>query len=120
MKSAIFLDRDGVINQNVVRNGRPFAPTKIDDFIILPGVLEAVQAFHKAGYLVIVVTNQPGPPNGGWPMRVYPFRIGLINESSFAVLGRRFVQKRFFVPSWSVDCYAPLMPIEWRRTLRKT
>lgn len=59
MKPAIFLDRDGVINQNVVRNGRPYAPTKIDDFIILPGVPEAVQAFHKAGYLVIVVTNQP-------------------------------------------------------------
>ena len=58
-KPAIFLDRDGVINHNDVRNGRPYAPTSVVDFQILPGVPEAVAALHKAGYLIIVATNQP-------------------------------------------------------------
>ena len=59
LKSAIFLDRDGVINHNDVRNGRPYSPTSLTDFQILPGVPEAVTALHKAGYLIIVATNQP-------------------------------------------------------------
>ena len=64
MKPAIFLDRDGVLNHNEVRNGRPYAPTRLADFIILPGVPEAVRAFREASYLVIVVTNQPDIATG--------------------------------------------------------
>ena len=64
MRSAIFLDRDGVINHNEVRNGRPYSPTRLEDFVILPGVPEAVRAFHDAGYLVIVATNQPDIASG--------------------------------------------------------
>ena len=59
MKRAVFLDRDGVINRNTVRDGRPVGPERLEDFVILPGVREAVEAFHAAGYLVIVATNQP-------------------------------------------------------------
>lgn len=58
-KLAIFLDRDGVINHNDVRNGRPYAPTSLDELHILPQVPEAVQALKDAGYLIIVATNQP-------------------------------------------------------------
>ncbi len=56
---AIFLDRDGVINHNDVRNGRPYAPICVADFRILPGVPEAVGALRDAGYLIVVATNQP-------------------------------------------------------------
>lgn len=59
MRRAVFLDRDGVINQSTVRNGRPYAPKRVEDFIILPGVAEAVQRLRKAGYAIIVATNQP-------------------------------------------------------------
>ena len=58
-RPAIFLDRDGVINHNDVRNGRPYSPVDLADFRILPGVPEAVAALHNAGYLIIVATNQP-------------------------------------------------------------
>jgi len=52
-QKAIFLDRDGTINQYVgfLRN--------IDDFELISGVAEAIKAWNNAGYLVIVVTNQP-------------------------------------------------------------
>ncbi len=64
MKRAVFLDRDGVLNRNVVRNGRPYAPSRVDDFVILPGVPAAVGALREAGYLAIVVTNQPDVGSG--------------------------------------------------------
>jgi D-glycero-D-manno-heptose 1,7-bisphosphate phosphatase len=56
---AVFLDRDGVINRNDIRDGRPVGPSRLEDFVILPGVPEAVDAFRGAGFLVIVATNQP-------------------------------------------------------------
>ncbi len=59
MNRAVFLDRDGVINHNEVRDGRPVGPESLEQFVILPGVREAIEAFHAAGYLVIVATNQP-------------------------------------------------------------
>ena len=56
---AVFLDRDGVINRAEVRDGKPYAPRKIEDFIILPGVDDAIVNINALGYLVVVVTNQP-------------------------------------------------------------
>lgn len=58
-KRAVFLDRDGVLNQNTVHNGRPYAPRRPEDFILLPKVGEAVQQLRAAGYVIIVATNQP-------------------------------------------------------------
>ena len=62
MNRAVFLDRDGVINHNEVRDGRPVGPETLAQFVILPGVREAVDAFRAAGFLVIVATNQPKIP----------------------------------------------------------
>jgi D-glycero-D-manno-heptose 1,7-bisphosphate phosphatase len=59
MKPAVFLDRDGVINRNTVRDGRPYAPLTLEEFVILPGVIEAVEALRRAGLLIVVATNQP-------------------------------------------------------------
>lgn len=52
-QKAIFLDRDGTVNKYVgfLRN--------IDDFDLLPGVLEAIKKINASGYLCIIVTNQP-------------------------------------------------------------
>jgi D-glycero-D-manno-heptose 1,7-bisphosphate phosphatase len=64
---AVFLDRDGVINESLVRNGRPYAPTHFAEFSILPGVCEALLSLKKAGYRLIVVTNQPDLAKGSLP-----------------------------------------------------
>lgn len=61
---AIFLDRDGVINKPIVRNGKPYAPRKFDDFILLPDVELAINEMVRMGFLVFVVTNQPDIGNG--------------------------------------------------------
>ncbi len=64
MRRAVFLDRDGVINRCVVRNGKPYAPQSAKDFRLLPRAAAAVQELKAAGFLVIVVTNQPDIGNG--------------------------------------------------------
>jgi D-glycero-D-manno-heptose 1,7-bisphosphate phosphatase len=64
MKRAIFLDRDGVLNRSAVREGRPYAPTSLEEFELLPGVTEAVRSLRNAGFLLIVVTNQPDVATG--------------------------------------------------------
>ena len=58
-RRAVFLDRDGVINRAIVRDGKPYAAMSAEELEILPGVPEALQRLRDAGYLNIVVTNQP-------------------------------------------------------------
>ena len=64
---AIFLDRDGVLNANLERAGKPVAPTRVEDLRLLDGVAPAVQALKAAGFLTIVVTNQPDVAAGRAP-----------------------------------------------------
>jgi histidinol-phosphate phosphatase family protein len=55
MSKAVFLDRDGVINQKPPEGDYV---TRWEDFHILPGVAEGVALLNRAGFTVIVVTNQ--------------------------------------------------------------
>jgi D-glycero-D-manno-heptose 1,7-bisphosphate phosphatase len=65
MKRAVFFDRDGVLNRSLVdENGKPRAPKKFEDFIIEPDAADCVQKVKKAGYLAIVITNQPDVGHG--------------------------------------------------------
>ena len=64
MARAVFLDRDGVINRTLVRDGKPFPPRNIGELEILPGVGEALKRLHNAGFKLIVVTNQPDVARG--------------------------------------------------------
>lgn len=63
-RPAVFLDRDGVLNRAVVRNGRPYPPASVDELEILPGVGPALDRLRAAGYALIVVTNQPDIARG--------------------------------------------------------
>jgi len=58
-RPAVFLDRDGVLNQPVVREGIPFPPATPDEFEIYPDVVEGCARLKEAGFVLIVVTNQP-------------------------------------------------------------
>jgi len=61
---AVFLDRDGVVNCAIVRDGRPYPPANVDELEILPGVGGALRDLKARGYLLIVVTNQPDVARG--------------------------------------------------------
>lgn len=61
---AVFLDRDGVINQAIVRDGKPYPPASVDELVIVADAPAALQALKQAGYLLLVVTNQPDIARG--------------------------------------------------------
>ncbi|MCU1234205.1 MAG: D-alpha,beta-D-heptose 1,7-bisphosphate phosphatase [Candidatus Solibacter sp.] len=61
---AVFLDRDGVLNLPVVREGRPYPPAMLAQLEIYPDAAAALTRLKQAGYLLIVVTNQPDVARG--------------------------------------------------------
>ena len=64
LRRAVFLDRDGVINRALEREGKPYPPSCLPEFEILPGVPEACAWLKRAGFLLIVATNQPDVGRG--------------------------------------------------------
>ena len=64
MSRAVFLDRDGVINRAFVREGKSYPPASLAEVEILPQVELALNNLKTAGYLLIVVTNQPDVATG--------------------------------------------------------
>ena len=59
LRRAVFLDRDGVLSRSLLRDGKPAAPIMVEEFELLPGVVDAAKRLHAAGFLLVVVTNQP-------------------------------------------------------------
>lgn len=64
MNRVVFLDRDGVINRAMVRDGKPFPPASVGQTEILPDVLEALALLKRSGMLLAVITNQPDVARG--------------------------------------------------------
>lgn len=58
-RKAVFLDRDGVINRE--RGGYTWL---LEDFVLNEGLAEALLQLQKAGYLLIVISNQSGISKG--------------------------------------------------------
>lgn len=63
MKIAVFLERDGVLN-NTQTNA---SPRSLDEFHINQEVAEPLHMLHEAGFLLIATTNQPGLSRGDLP-----------------------------------------------------
>lgn len=65
---AVFLDRDGVINELVYHQERGVidSPFNVKQFRLLPGVGEAIRELNKAGYKVVLTSNQPGIAKGNF------------------------------------------------------
>jgi D-glycero-D-manno-heptose 1,7-bisphosphate phosphatase len=61
---AVFLDRDGTLNTAVMRAGKPCPPASVNEFVLLPGVAESCARLKAAGYMLVVVTNQPDVGRG--------------------------------------------------------
>jgi D-glycero-D-manno-heptose 1,7-bisphosphate phosphatase len=63
-RRAVFLDRDGVLNEAVIRDGKPYPPSSIAELVIAPEIKPALLLLRKAGFLLIVVSNQPDVRRG--------------------------------------------------------
>jgi D-glycero-D-manno-heptose 1,7-bisphosphate phosphatase len=64
---AVFLDRDGIINKSVVRDGRPFPPRDLGEFQYVEGIHQVLAELKRRGFALYVVTNQPDVARGTTP-----------------------------------------------------
>jgi len=64
MKRAVFLDRDGVINEAVIREGKPYPPATLSEVKITPDFERVLQKLNSAGFVIIGITNQPDVARG--------------------------------------------------------
>jgi D-glycero-D-manno-heptose 1,7-bisphosphate phosphatase len=90
-RSAVFLDRDGVINKPVFREGRPCAPRQVSEFAIEPDVEQPLRRLRAAGLLLFVVTNQPDVARGQLSLET----LGIMNRE---VLTKLAVEAIKFCP----------------------
>lgn len=63
-RRAVFLDRDGVLNLAVIRNGQPFPPDRAQDFELYDDVAVGCERLKTANFLLVVITNQPDVGRG--------------------------------------------------------
>jgi len=63
-RKAVFLDRDGVLNKAIVRNGRPHPPASLAELQIEPEAKETLMALRGRGFLLVGVSNQPDVARG--------------------------------------------------------
>ena len=63
-KPAVFFDRDGVLNQAIIRKRKPYPPADLSDLVITWGARPALEQLKREGFLLIVITNQPDIARG--------------------------------------------------------
>ncbi len=100
---AVFLDRDGVLNHAIIRDGKPFPPSTLAELQIPPGTAEALRELKAHGFQLLVVTNQPDLAKG----LATPDSVDAINRKLSATLP---VDEFFVCPhvdSDSCDCRKP-------------
>lgn len=102
-RRAVFLDRDGVINRAVVRDGKPYPPDSLAELQILPGVAEALQRLRDAGFLNVIVTNQPDVATGKQQREV----VEAMHRQLCATLAIDAVEVCYHVDTDNCDCRKP-------------
>jgi D-glycero-D-manno-heptose 1,7-bisphosphate phosphatase len=82
-RPAVFLDRDGVLNEAVLRGGRPHPPATAGEVVLRPGAQDACCRLREAGFLLVMVTNQPDIARGATTREA----VDAINDRLLAELG---------------------------------
>jgi len=103
-RPAVFLDRDGVINRNFLRDGVSCPPLTPEEFEFLPGVAEAARRLKEAGYVLVVVSNQPDVARGSTTRE----RVERLNDLVRAALPVEDVLCCFHDRGDGCDCRKPL------------
>ena len=100
---AAFLDRDGVLNRAIVIDGKPHPPGRIEELEILTGVDDACRDLHSAGFLLVMVTNQPDVARG----RQNRATVEVINEILSERLGLDAVKVCYHDDDENCNCRKP-------------
>ncbi|MBN2279650.1 MAG: HAD family hydrolase [Candidatus Marinimicrobia bacterium] len=103
MKKAIFLDRDGTINFDSEKYIRT-----LQDFRLFPYTAEALEKFYKAGFELIIITNQSGIGRGYFSEEIFHqmnhLMLGELAKRNVRILDIRFCPH---LPESQCDCRKP-------------
>jgi len=64
LRPAVFLDRDGTLNVQIIRDGKPYPPRTLEEFSLFPDAAAACAQLAAAGFALVVATNQPDVGRG--------------------------------------------------------
>ncbi len=64
MKTAVFFERDGILNLCESARGHQIVPTRLEQFKVAPDADRLLQELKAAGHILIATTNQPGVSRG--------------------------------------------------------
>jgi D-glycero-D-manno-heptose 1,7-bisphosphate phosphatase len=103
LQPAVFLDRDGVLNRAYERDGVTHPPASLAAFELLPGVPGALERLHRAGFALVVVTNQPDVARGIQARR----NVEEINEHLCRLFPLRGVMVCYHDDADGCDCRKP-------------
>lgn len=59
MNRALFLDRDGIVNEVIMREGKPASPRSLEELVLIPDAILLAQIAKELGFFLVLVTNQP-------------------------------------------------------------
>jgi D-glycero-D-manno-heptose 1,7-bisphosphate phosphatase len=100
---AVFLDRDGVLNEAVIYDGKPFPPASVSALRIVVDAPDALLTLASAGFVLIGVTNQPDVARGTQPRDV----VEAINAEILATLPLREIFVCYHDDADECDCRKP-------------
>lgn len=103
-KKAVFLDRDGVLNKAIIKNGKPYPPASIEEMELTTDVKEALQILKNAGFMLIGATNQPDVARGKTSRSV----VDAINNKLLAELALDEINTCFHDDYEACECRKPL------------
>jgi len=108
MKKFIFIDRDGVINKDPGGWTKHSYVTRVEDFIFLDGAREAITKLNRAGFEIVVISNQAGVAKGHFTLDA----LANVNErmiSEISKAGGKIKKVYYCVhqPSDNCDCRKP-------------
>ena len=105
MKKAIFLDREGTINEKIP--GREFI-AKIEDFKFLPNAINALNLLSEKDFLLIIITNQTGIGKGYYTEEQYnnvnEFMLSEFKNKNIKINGAYFCKH---APEENCECRKP-------------
>jgi D-glycero-D-manno-heptose 1,7-bisphosphate phosphatase len=112
MKKAVFLDRDGVLNELVLNpvTGEFEPPHSPEDLVLYPGVLESLQVLNNSGFELFLVSNQPDYAKGKTTLEniraVHGELERILREAglNFKEYYYCYHHPRGIVPEFSFDC----------------
>jgi len=100
MIKAVFLDEDGVLNEAIVKDGKPVAPVNLSELIIPSEVKPALAKLKIAGYVLICVTNKPDIERGLMTQE-------MVNAITNKIMQTLPLDDMFICYHEMSDCYKP-------------